>query len=157
MNFAPVREALFKTDLRCNKIAAIARRNGQRVERYGDAGRVVQFLRDGQALLKKTGSGGKITLRGGECSQEERRFSTFARVFRARELQDVFQPGAPFFRMLAHIPKAKQCHAEPEPPVQVAGLKEPVERRTKIVVLHITASQPGSALALAQIRVAFLG
>ena len=77
-------------------------------------------------------------------------------VLGAGQAQNGFQPGAALGQVFAHVPESKQGHAKPQPPVQVPGLKQPVESETKVIDLNIALRQPASPIRGAQFRIAFL-
>src|SRR5262252_1697369 len=45
----------------------------------------------------------------------------------ASQTQEGLEANSSLGQMLAHVPEAKQCHAQTKSPVQIAGLEKPVE------------------------------
>ena len=74
----------------------------------------------------------------------------------AGEAQNSLQPGAPLDKVVPHVPESKERYGEPQPPVQIARLKEPIEGVTKIIDLRIALRQPASPISGTQFRISFL-
>jgi hypothetical protein len=69
--------------------------------------------------------------------------------------QHRFEPVSTFGQMLSHVPEAKQGNAHPKSPVEIPGLKEPVQSRAKVVMLHVATVQPSRAFEVIQFRISF--
>ena len=74
----------------------------------------------------------------------------------AGQSQNSFQPGTALGQVFPHIPESKQSHAETQTPVQIHGLKQPVEGETKIIDLNVALRQPASPIGRAQLWISFL-
>src|SRR5215471_12105104 len=73
------------------------------------------------------------------------------------ETQNTLQAGAALGQVLSHVPEPKESHTKPQPPLQIPGLEQPVERETEVINLGVATFQPKRAVGWTQFRIPLFG
>lgn len=155
--FAPAGEAAFEVAFGEGDIAAIPARNGEGVERSGDAGLIAEEFIDEQALLERVFGAFVVALGGAERADEVEDAAALAGVGFAGEAEGGFEAFAAFGEMFPHIPEAEESDAEAKRPFDLARCEEPIEGGAEIVNFKVALGKPARAVAGGKLGIPFLG